>query len=141
MTYETAYDVWTSLMQVDCFSSVRVYIQKDLRKLEARQAGMKSVALAVSRLCMASGQVPSLDLAEDMKARPHIAGLCVCGCAEGVWRRQACRCSHAHKDDHCSSAWLDEQQAVIKACLPNTRRSRTAHPPSLPESSSTQKTA
>jgi ATP-dependent RNA helicase DOB1 len=55
------------LDQVDCLSSIRVYIQKDLRPLDARQAAIKCVGEAVARLVEKSGKVPMLDPKEDMK--------------------------------------------------------------------------
>ena len=42
-------------------------MRKDLRSLEARQAAIKCVAEAVHRQTKQYGQVPALDLQEDMK--------------------------------------------------------------------------
>lgn len=61
------------LAQVDCLSSVRVYIQKDLRPADARKNGIKCVAEAVARLTERSGRVPTLDPKDDMKV---CGGLC-----------------------------------------------------------------
>ena len=58
-----------SRMQVDCLSSVRVYIQKDLRPMDARKNAMKCVSEAVSRLTERSGRVPMLDPKDDIKVR------------------------------------------------------------------------
>lgn len=55
------------LNQVDCLSTVRVYIQKDLRPLDARQAAIKCVGEAVTRLVEKNGKVPALDPKDDMK--------------------------------------------------------------------------
>ena len=55
--------------QVDCLSTVRVYIQKDLRPMDARKNAIKCVGEAVSRLTERSGQVPTLDPKDDIKVR------------------------------------------------------------------------
>ena len=46
---------------------MRIYIQKDLRPLEARQAGVKTVAEALVRLTAQYKRVPTLDPHSDMK--------------------------------------------------------------------------
>ncbi|GAX80204.1 hypothetical protein CEUSTIGMA_g7642.t1 [Chlamydomonas eustigma] len=58
-----------SLSQVDALSSIRVFIQKDLRSIDARKIGIKCVGEAISRLCEKQGKVPLLDLKEDMKVK------------------------------------------------------------------------
>ncbi|KAJ9531553.1 hypothetical protein QJQ45_014979, partial [Haematococcus lacustris] len=55
------------LSQVDRLSSVRIYIHKDLRPLEARQAGVRAVGEAVARLVSSQGRVPLLDPEEDLR--------------------------------------------------------------------------
>lgn len=49
------------LSQIDRLSSVRIYLQKDLRGAEARQAGVKTVGEAVARLVQQYTRVPVLD--------------------------------------------------------------------------------
>ncbi|GFR46723.1 hypothetical protein Agub_g8346 [Astrephomene gubernaculifera] len=58
-----------SLAQVDRLSSVRIYLQRDLRPLDARRAGCSSLAEALVRLAGGArgGRVPLLDPEEDMK--------------------------------------------------------------------------
>ncbi|GIM09817.1 hypothetical protein Vretimale_13555 [Volvox reticuliferus] len=58
-----------SLAQVDRLSSVRIYLQRDLRPLDARRAGCSSLAEALVRLAAQSksGRVPLLDPEDDMK--------------------------------------------------------------------------
>ncbi|GIL48638.1 hypothetical protein Vafri_5094 [Volvox africanus] len=58
-----------SLAQVDRLSSVRIYLQRDLRPLDARRAGCSSLAEALVRLASQSksGRVPLLDPEDDMK--------------------------------------------------------------------------
>ena len=46
---------------MDRLSSVRVYLQKDLRPLEARQAGVKTLGEALARLTAQYARVPTLD--------------------------------------------------------------------------------
>ena len=52
---------------VDCLSSIRVYIQKDLRPLDARLAAINCVGEAVTRLTEKQGKVPVLDPKDDLK--------------------------------------------------------------------------
>eukprot|EP00983_Pelagomonas_calceolata_P096493 1158133-Pelagomonas_calceolata.AAC.2 len=54
-------------LQIDRLSSVRIYIQKDLRPLEARQTGVRSIGEAVGRLLSAHSRVPLLDPMTDLK--------------------------------------------------------------------------
>ncbi|KAG1660720.1 hypothetical protein FOA52_014340 [Chlamydomonas sp. UWO 241] len=62
------------LSHIDAFSSVRVYIYKDLRSPEARQASMQCVALAVSRCSVSGGRVPVLDVRDDIKVKDSAVG-------------------------------------------------------------------
>ncbi|EFJ42378.1 hypothetical protein VOLCADRAFT_107315 [Volvox carteri f. nagariensis] len=59
-----------SLAQVDRLSSVRIYLQRDLRPLDARKAACAALAEALVRLAgqrKSGGRVPLLDPEDDMK--------------------------------------------------------------------------
>lgn len=53
--------------QVDCMSTVRVLVAKDLRSVDARKDVIKRVGEVVVRLMDKSGCVPALDPTQDMK--------------------------------------------------------------------------
>ncbi len=57
------------LEQIDCLSTVRVHMQKDLRSIDARKVAIKCVAEALNRLVERNGSVPTLDPLKDMKVR------------------------------------------------------------------------
>ncbi|PNH02788.1 Superkiller viralicidic activity 2-like 2, partial [Tetrabaena socialis] len=66
--------VTVSLAQVDRLSSVRIYLQRDLRPLDGRRAGVAALAEALGRLAAAAAAkgrggegVPLLDPEDDMK--------------------------------------------------------------------------
>ncbi|KAG2425704.1 hypothetical protein HXX76_013546 [Chlamydomonas incerta] len=67
-----------SIHQIDRLSSVRIYLQKDLRPLDARKAGVSGLAEALVRLATAGGKagggrVPLLDPEDDMKIKDKTA--------------------------------------------------------------------
>ncbi|KAG2452954.1 hypothetical protein HYH02_002291 [Chlamydomonas schloesseri] len=67
-----------SIHQIDRLSSVRIYLQKDLRPLDARKAGVSGLAEALVRLAAAGGKagggrVPLLDPEDDMKIKDKTA--------------------------------------------------------------------
>ncbi len=57
------------LSHIDRVSSVRVYINKDLRPEEARRQSVKVVGEAVNRLVASNGSVPLLDPKSEMQVR------------------------------------------------------------------------
>lgn len=60
------------MLQVDDLSSVRVYIPKDLRPLEARERAARAVAEVLRRF---PDGVPTLDPEDDMQVRAPLAVL------------------------------------------------------------------
>ena len=72
--YSPAPPLRRAVSQIDRLSSVRIYLQKDLRPLDTRKAGVSGLAEALVRLAAAGGKagggrVPLLDPEDDMKAR------------------------------------------------------------------------
>ncbi|KXZ50647.1 hypothetical protein GPECTOR_15g331 [Gonium pectorale] len=63
------------LSQVDALSTVRIYLQKDLRPLDARRAAVSSLAEALARLAATrkGGRVPLLDPEDDLKVADKAA--------------------------------------------------------------------
>ena len=60
-----------------------MYLERDLRPLEARQAGVRTLAEALSRLAQQMGCVPLLDPKEDMKVCVCVS-MCQCGHGGGA---------------------------------------------------------
>lgn len=69
--------------QLDQLSSIRVYLRQELRPLDARQEGMRTVAETLARVRQTMACVPLLDLRKDMKvssAVVHVWGCQQCDC-------------------------------------------------------------
>mmetsp|Transcript_5957 Transcript_5957/g.15823 ORF Transcript_5957/g.15823 Transcript_5957/m.15823 type:complete len:1086 (-) Transcript_5957:281-3538(-) len=120
-----AHVVTFPLSQIDRLSSVRIYIQKDLRPLEARQTGVRSIGEAVGRLLSAHSRVPLLDPMTDLK----IDDKAVRKAANKLESVESALRSHplaSHPDLRARLALVQQRQELEEAMQASKREAKAA---------------